>query len=107
MADRDEDFNTRYAIYRDWQMATEKVKPIPRDTARLDLTKMIAAHGMRTTAQVVDYLVARFMRLPIDATDRQRLLDFVNNELGTDQIREAESYAEEPLRLLLHQYQLG
>jgi hypothetical protein len=113
MADRDEDFNTRYASYRGWQMATEKVKPIPRDTARLDLTKMIATHGMRTTAQVVDYLVARFMRLPIDTADRQRLLDFVNNELGTDQIREAESYAEEPLRLLLHlimslpEYQLG
>jgi hypothetical protein len=113
MADRDEDFNTRYASYRGWQMATEKVKPIPRDTARLDLTKMITSRGMRTTAQVVDYLVARFMRIPIDAADRQHLLDFVNNELGTDQIREAESYAEEPLRLLLHlimslpEYQLG
>ena len=30
MADRDEDFNTRYASYRGWQMAVEKVKPIPR-----------------------------------------------------------------------------
>ena len=113
MADRDEDFNTRYASYRGWQMATEKVKPIPRHTARLDLTQMLAAHGVQTTAQAVDYLVARFLRLPIDAADRQRLLDFLHNELGTDQFREAESYAEEPLRLLLHlimslpEYQLG
>ena len=33
MADRDEDFNTRYASYRGWQMATEKVKPIPESSA--------------------------------------------------------------------------
>src|SRR4029450_7090295 len=102
-----------YASYRGWQMATEKVKPIPRQTARLDLTQMLVAHGVQTTAQAVDYLVARFMHLPIDPADRQRLLDFLNNELGTDQFREAESYAEEPLRLLLHlimslpEYQLG
>src|SRR5437016_5356315 len=98
MADRDEDFNTRYASYRGWQMATEKVKPIPRHTVRLDLTQMLAAHGVWTTEQAVDYLVARFLRIPIDAADRQRLLDFLNSELGTDQFREAESYAEEPLR---------
>jgi hypothetical protein len=53
------------------------------------------------------------MQRPIDPADRQRLLDFLNNELGTDQFGEAESYAEEPLRLLLHlimslpEYQLG
>jgi Protein of unknown function (DUF1800) len=49
MADRDEAFNTRYASYRGWQMATEKVKPIPRQAARLDLTQMLVAHGVQTT----------------------------------------------------------
>ncbi len=63
-ADRDEDFNTRYASYRGWQMAIQKVKPIPRDIARLDLS----AHGARrtswrTTEQVVDYFLARFLRV--------------------------------------------
>jgi hypothetical protein len=113
MADRDEDFNTRYASYRGWQMALEKVKPIPRHTARLEVTKMVAAQGLQTTEQVVDYLVARFIRLPIAAADRQRLIAFLTHELGTNQVTEAESYAEEPLRLLLHlimslpEYQLG
>ncbi|MFX5374024.1 hypothetical protein ABTD20_18715, partial [Acinetobacter baumannii] len=32
--DRDEDFNTRYGSYRGWQMAVERVKPIPRTVAR-------------------------------------------------------------------------
>ena len=36
LADSDEAFNTRYGSYRGWQMAIERVKPIPRDMARLD-----------------------------------------------------------------------
>ena len=40
-ADRDEDFNTRYGSFRGSQMAIERVKPIPRDTAQVNLV----AHG--------------------------------------------------------------
>ena len=113
MADRDEDFNTRYASFRGWQMATEKVKPIPRRTAQLDLTGMVKAQKLATTTQVVDYLLARFLRTAADSADRTRLIEFLNGELGTDKVSEAETYLEEPLRLLLHlimslpEYQLG
>ena len=41
MADRDEDFNTRYASFRGWQLATEKVKPIARRPAQLDLAGLV------------------------------------------------------------------
>ena len=113
MADHDEDFNTRYASFRGWQMATEKVKPIVRRTAQLDLTAMVKAQKLATTTEVVDYLVARFLRIPADSADRTRFIEFLNNELGTDKVSEAETYLEEPLRLLLHlimslpEYQLG
>jgi hypothetical protein len=113
MADRDEDFNTRYASFRGWQMAIQKVKPIPRDTARLDLTSIVRAQGIETTAEVVDTFVARFLSVPVKPEDRQRLIEFLNNELGTDRIRVAETYLEEPLRMLVHlimsmpEYQLG
>jgi len=113
MADRDEDFNTRYGSFRGWQMATEKVKPIPRRTAQIDLAGMVTAQKLGTTAQVVDYLLARFLRTAADSADRTRLIEFLNIELGTDKVSEAESYLEEPLRLLLHlimslpEYQLG
>ena len=33
MADRDEDYNTRYASYRGYLMAFERTKPIPRRVA--------------------------------------------------------------------------
>jgi hypothetical protein len=113
MADRDEDFNTRYASYRGWQMATERVKPIPRDPARLDLTAMVMAQQPRDAGQIVDYLLARFVRAPIASSDRDRLVEFLKTEMGTDDVQEAKSYMEEPLRLLMHlilslpEYQLG
>ena len=113
MADHDEDFNTRYASFRGWQMATEKVKPILRRTAQVDLTAMVKAQKLATTTEVVDYMLARFLRMPADSADRKRFVEFLNNELGTEKVGEAETYLEEPLRLLLHlimslpEYQLG
>ena len=113
MADRDEDFNTRYASYRGWQMAVEKVKPIARTTARLDLTAMVMGQGCKTTAQVVDYFAHRFLRVPLEPATRKQLVEFLTAELGTDQVGDAASYMEDPLRTLLHlmlstpEYQLG
>jgi hypothetical protein len=113
MADRDEDFNTRLASYRGWQMALQKVKPIPRHTAGIDLGGMVVAADARTAADAVDALAGRFLSVPMDAQTRARLASFLASELGTDDLREAESYMEEPLRVLLHlilslpEYQLG
>lgn len=113
MADRDEDFNTRYASYRGWQMAIERVKPIPRRTAQVNLTAVVVGNRLETTGQVVDYFAKRFLEAPLDGETRARLRAFLDTELGTDQIPVAETYMEEPLRMLLHlimstpQYQLG
>ena len=113
MADRDEDFNTRFGSYRGWQMAIQKVKPIPRIAAQVDLAGMVRAEGLETTAQAVDYLLMRFMRAPIGAAERAMLIDFLGAELGTSSLAEADSYLDEPLRLVLHlvmsqpEYQLG
>lgn len=112
-ADRNEDFNTRYASYRGWQMAIERVKPIPRDLARLDLTGMVLGAGCRTSADAVAYLEKRFLVVPLDDDMRGKLADFLTHELGTDDLVSAETFAEEGLRLLLHlimsrpEYQLG
>jgi hypothetical protein len=113
MADRDEDFNTRFASYRGWQMAVEKVKPIPRTAVQLDLTDMVTAAGCKTTADVVNYFGHRFLSVPMDAATRQQLTEFLTRELGSAQLSGAESYMEDPLRVLLHvimsmpDYQLG
>jgi Protein of unknown function (DUF1800) len=112
-ADRDEDFNTRYGSFRGWQMAIERVKPIPRDAAQINLSRMVLDQHLKDTTQVVDYLIHRFMRVPPGQEARQKMIVFLNKELGTTDISAAQSYLEDPLRLVLHlimsqpEFQLG
>ncbi len=112
-ADRDEEFNTRLASFRGWQMALQKVKPIPRATARLDLSAMVLGAGCRNAREATDYLLARFVAVPLDPGTHERIAKFLENELGTADLRAAASFLEEPLRATLHvilslpEYQLG
>jgi hypothetical protein len=113
MVDHDEDFNTRYASYRGWQMAIERVKPLPRQTARLNLSRMVLEQKLATTAEVVDYFGKRFLSVPLPTEERLRFIAFIDGELGTSDVRAASTYMEDSLRVLLHlilslpEYQLG
>jgi hypothetical protein len=112
-ADRDEDFNTRYGSFRGSQLAIEKVKPIARDTAQVNLSRMVLDQKLRNTTEAVDYLTRRFMRVQPGPDVRQRLIAFLDKELGTSDIASAQTYMEQSLRLVLHmimsqpEYQLG
>ncbi len=113
LADRDEAFNTRYGSYRGWQMAIERVKPIPRYTASLNLTGEVTNAELTTPREVVDYFARLFFSVPLEQETLGQLADFLEHELGTSDIESAASYMEEPLRVLLHvmlsrpEYQLG
>ncbi len=102
LADADEAFNTRYGSYRGWQMAIERVKPIPRDLPRLNLTAMVEAAGSQTPAEVVAHLTERFFTVPPEPATMAALADYLEAELGTADIPAAASYMEEYLRGLLH-----
>jgi hypothetical protein len=112
-ADRDEEFNTRYGSFRGSQMAIERVKAIPRDTAQINLSRMVLNADLQNTTQVVDYFIHRFMRVPPGEEARQKLIGFLNKDLGTTEISVARTYMEQSLRLVLHlimsqpEYQLG
>ena len=113
MVDREEDFNTRYGSYRGWQRAIERVKPIPRQLARLDLTAMVMRLELATPVAVVDYFMAHFFSVPLDDKTHGMLADAFERELGTKDVLSTRTYMEEPLRVLLHlmlsrpEYQLG
>jgi hypothetical protein len=102
LADRDEDFNTRYGSFRGWQMAIERVKPIPRDIAPLNISEMVLGANAKNTTEAVDYLIRRFMRVPPGEDARQKMIAFLNKELGTTEIAVAQTYMEDSLRLALH-----
>ena len=111
--DRDEDFNTRLASYHAWRKAIEKVKPIERATAQLNVSAMLRAAKCQTTDDAVAHLAQRFLAVKLNADVQQRIANMLAQDLGTRQLSEADSYMEDALRNALHVilslpvYQLG
>ena len=86
-ADRDEDYNTRYGGYRGYVLAYERVKPIPRRTAALDLTAMAASAGADSPEKSVDDFARRFLLTPLAPKERSVLVDFLRERVGESNIR--------------------
>jgi hypothetical protein len=91
MADRDEDYNTRYGGYKGNMLAFERVKLIPRRPASIQLTPLVAAAGADTVDEVVDHFIHRFLRITLDPKDRAVLVDFLRGRLGTSSVRPSEN----------------
>ena len=112
-ADRDEDFNTRLASYHAWRKAIEKVKPIPRTTAQLDLSALVRAAGCKTAREAVEQLLLRFVSVPVNTATRDGMVAMLEADLGTADLQQADTYMEDALRNALHvilslpAYQLG
>ena len=113
LADRDEAFNTRLGSMRGWQKAIERVKPLPRDFARLNLSQQVRDAGLRDPLAVVLFFERRFFEINLTSEVRNALAARLEQELGTADVAAADTFAEEALRLLLHamlsrpEYQLG
>jgi hypothetical protein len=112
MADRDEDYNTRYASYRGYLLAFERTKPIPRRVAAIDLTKIMADAHAATVDQAVDVCLRRFLSVSLGEKERAVLVGFLRDRLGPSELRPGEQL-EPALRELLYlmlstpEYQLG
>ena len=112
MADRDEDYNTRYASYRGYLMAFDRTKPIPRHPAALSLTAMVAAAKATTVDAVVDHFVRRFLSVPLAPQNRAALVEFLRDKLNGSTVQPSDAL-EPALRELLYlvvsapEYQLG
>ncbi|HAT08122.1 MAG TPA: DUF1800 domain-containing protein [Rhodobiaceae bacterium] len=112
-ADRDEEFNTRLGTMRGWQMALERVKPIDRSVARLDLTAFVKRNQAQTVNDVVALFERHFFSVALSAMQKQFFTSHLKQALGSDVIDFQASHLEEPLRELLHkmlstpEYQVG
>ena len=100
--ERDELFNTRVSTYYGYERAMRKLIPTPRGGARIDVTKLILDAGAATTGEAVDYLLGRFLRVPVSQETRDALVAFLDEELGTPDISRARTYMEDPLRMVAH-----
>ena len=101
LADK-EDFNTRYGSLNGWREAVRRVKPTLRVPAQFSLTALVLSAQPKTTTEVVDIMLGRFLSVPLAEKSRLALIDFLDNELGTADVQRATTYMEDPLRLLAH-----
>jgi len=102
LVDRDEDYNTRYGGYMGYVLAFERLHPIPRRVADLDIGALLARAGASRVDEVVDHLTRRFLRVTPSASDREVLIDFLRDELGGDLIGDVAPQVEASLRALLY-----
>lgn len=100
--DREEDFNTGLASYVAWRRAIEKVKPISRATAQVDLSAMVRKAKCKTTRDAVDHLLGRFLTEPISTDLKNKITQMLSDDLGTEDLMLADTYMEEALRNTLH-----
>jgi hypothetical protein len=100
--ERAEQFNTRISGYIGWQQAARKLIPTPRQAAQFDLTSMVMQSEAKTTAEAVDYLLWRMLRVPTAKATRDALVEFLTKEVGTDDIGRAKTFMEDALRMTVH-----
>jgi hypothetical protein len=63
---------------------------------------MVLTSGATTTADAVDKLLGRFLRVPASAPLRDALVAFLTKELGTETLERARTYMEDALRMTAH-----
>ncbi len=100
--ERDEKFNTRVSSALGWERAARKLIPTPRQAAQLEMTQMVLESGAKTTAEAVDYLMGRLLRVPPAKATRDALVEILTKELGTDNVDRAKTYMEDALRMTVH-----
>ncbi len=100
--ERDELFNTRISGYQAWAHAMRKLIPTPRGAARFDMTQIVLNSGAATTEDAVDTLLSRFLRIPVSSDLRDSLVALLDEELGTSDLKRAQTYLEDPLRMVTH-----
>ena len=100
--ERDELFNTRVSGYRAWDQAVRKLIPTPRGAARINLTRIVLDSGAATSGEAVDALLGRFLRMPVSSDLRDALVALLDDELGTPDLSRAQTYMEDPLRMVTH-----
>ena len=100
--ERDELFNTRVSGYRAWAQALQRLIPTPRGAARINLTDIVLTSGATTTTDAVDALLERFLRLSVSDETRRSFVTMLDAELGTTDLARAQTYMEDPLRMVTH-----
>ena len=98
----DQSYNIFRGVYNGAVMTLKKIKKDPIVVAKVDLVGMIRTSGAKDTGAVVDYFGRRFLSVPLAASDRERLVQYLNERLGQKIIDFSRDGLETDLRETLH-----
>lgn len=97
-----EDFNLFRGVFNAAVFAVQGVPPEPRRGPQFELTAMLKGAGVSDAAGAVDYLLGRFLRVPVAGERRQTLVRFLEQQTGGATLDYSRYTLEKELRELLH-----
>ena len=97
-----QDYDLYAAVAVGLRIGYERIKPIPRTPAELDIAKMAKSAGVETAGDAVDYFIHRFLRVKLGESDRQLIISYMIKLSGGERIDYDSPEAEGDLRELLH-----
>jgi hypothetical protein len=97
-----ERFNLAVGVYHGFVEAYNRVKPIPRDTAQVSFTEMVAESRAATVAEAVDSFCRRFLSVELEPSRRAAIVAFLKEELGSDRLDFKHERLEAALRKSAH-----
>ena len=95
-------YDLPFGVYNGMNRAFRTVLPVDQTPARIDLGAMLREADVQRPQEAVDYLVARFLRTPLDQRDRAAMAGFLGSCLGTETLDYTSPALEGHLRELLH-----
>jgi hypothetical protein len=97
-----EDFNLFRGVFNAAWRSWERIGPEPRRVARFRVADWLRAAQVSDAEGAVDYLLRRFVRVPLDPDRRRSLVEFLESELAGERLDLATDRHETALRELLH-----
>jgi len=101
------DYDLKLGVFTGYSRTYATVIPMPPSAAKIDLVKMMREAKAATPTEVVDALVVRFLRVPLTAPDRERLVKYAAHQLIAALDREAALRDILYVLLSMPEYQLG
>jgi uncharacterized protein (DUF1800 family) len=98
----DQTYNIFRGVYNGAILTLKRMKHDPPSPAKVDLVGMVRTANLKDTGAVIDYFGRRFLSVPLAASDRTRLVQYLNDRLGQKAIDLNREGLEKDLRETLH-----
>jgi hypothetical protein len=97
-----ERYNLAVGLYRGFVTGYDRVKPIPRTVAEVDVVAMARGAKVTTASEAVDAFCRRLLSVELHPERRAAIVEFLKSEIGSDQIDYERKDLAPALRRVVH-----